>query len=199
MRHNRVIDRTTETARAVYRRHPLRYRIAALLALFAALLPLAAACSNDSTPASSAQASGQQQTEDAYARLSKAVPYVVPANSLERRNLAERLKRTDNPSAIGYVYLLSFGKPIGFYAVRGKVSNPDSQLTTDQTIQTNCHNSSTACSDTAVNAPGDDGSYGPNERGIFFFTTEGVMVTTSLDYVWSDNPLPLNVPRLNSK
>lgn len=117
--------------------------------------------------------------------------------SLERRNLAERLKRTDNPSAIGYVYLLSFGKPIGYYVIKGKVSNPDSQLTTTDLVQ-DCSGWSTPCRVT-VPAPGDDGSYGPNEGGIFFFTTEGVMVTTSLDYIWSDNPLPVDVPRLNSK
>ena len=47
-----------------------------------------------------------------------------------------------------------------------------------------------------VNAPGDDGSYGANESGIFFFTTEGQMVTTNLDYIWSDNPLSIDTPRL---
>jgi hypothetical protein len=50
--------------------------------------------------------------------------------------------------------------------------------------------------DVVVNAPGDDGSYGANEEGIFFFTTEGAMVTTSLDYIWADNQIAIDVPRL---
>jgi hypothetical protein len=46
-------------------------------------------------------------------------------------------------------------------------------------------------------AAGDDGSYGPNENGIFFFTTEGVMVTYSGEYVLSDGPLKLSENKLN--
>jgi hypothetical protein len=168
---------------------PVKLAVAAVLAGLALT-----GCTNHKPADGGAQVQGQRQTEDAYAKLAKAVPYVPPANSLERRNLAERLKRTDNPNAIGYVYLLSFGKPIGYYVVKGKVSNPDSQLTTTDLV-TDCSGWSTPCRVT-VPAPGDDGSYGPNEGGIFFFTAEGTMVTTSLDYVWSDNPLPLDVPRL---
>jgi hypothetical protein len=146
----------------------------------------------------SAQSTGQKQTESAFAKQQKAVPYVAPRNSLERRNLAERLKRTDNPNALGYVYLMSFGKIIGYYAVKGKVSNPDSQLTTTDLVNYACDDGLSGCQAVNVPAPGDDGSYGPNESGIFFFTTEGVMVTTDLDYIWSDQPLPIDVPRLNN-
>lgn len=49
-----------------------------------------------------------------------------------------------------------------------------------------------------VNAPGDDGSYGLNEDGVFFFTTDGNMVTTNLDYIVSEQPLPFDVPELAS-
>lgn len=155
------------------------------------------ACQDDKNNAGDAQADGQKATQNAYSQLSKAVPYVAPKNSLERRNLAERLKRTDNPNAIGYVYLLSFGKPLGYYTIKGKVSNPDSQLTTIDLVQYACDDGLSGCQAMTVPAPGDDGSYGPNEGGIFFFTTEGTMVTTDLDYVWSDQILPFNVPELN--
>lgn len=149
------------------------------------------------TPKDTAQGSGQRQTEDAFRKQQAAVPYVAPRNSLERRNLAERLKRTDNPNALGYVYLMNFGKIIGYYAVKGKVSNPNSQMTTDNLVVDGCPGGVNGRCPVVVNAPGDDGSYGLNEDGIFFFTTEGVMVTTNLDYVWSDQPLPVDVPRLN--
>ena len=50
-----------------------------------------------------------------------------------------------------------------------------------------------------VNAPGDDGSYGANEAGVFFFTTEGAMVTTSLDYIVSDQPINISATKLNKE
>jgi hypothetical protein len=176
-----------------------RQRIAAGVLVVLALTGVAA-CSEE-TKKDSAQSTGQQQTEDAFRQQQTAVPYPAAQlkDSLERRNLAERLLRTNQPNKVGYVYLLSFtGSPLGYYVIKGKVSSTDSQMTTSELIITNCHTSN-GCNDVTVPAPGDDGSYGTNERGIFFFSAEGAMVTTSLEYLYSDQPLPLNVPKLNSK
>jgi hypothetical protein len=93
------------------------------------------------------------------------------------------------------VYLLSLGKVLGYYTIKGKVSSTQSQMTTDQLLE---DGGCTGCSWSVVNATGDDGSYGPNEDGVFFFTTEGAMVTTSLDYIVSDQPIAFDVPELNS-
>lgn len=153
-----------------------------------------------SKPSSSAQSTGQDQTERAFAQQQAAVPYPADQlkDSLERRNLVERLLRTNQPNKIGYVYLLSFsGQPLGYYTIKGKVSSTQSQLTTDQLVYRFCRNGN--CSDNVVSAPGDDGSYGLNEDGVFFFTTENAYVTTDLNYLYSDQPLPLNVPLLNKK
>lgn len=177
----------------------IRQRIAAACLAVIALTGVAA-CENEAKK-DSAQSTGQQQTEDAFKQQQAAVPYPADRlkDSLERRNLAERLLRTNQPNKIGYVYLLSLtGTPLGYYVIKGKVSSTDSQMTTSELIVTNCHYGS-ACNDVTVPAPGDDGSYGTNERGIFFFTAENAMVTTSLDYLYSDQPLPLNVPKLNGK
>lgn len=148
---------------------------------------------NDKPP--TAQQQGQSVTEQAYAQQAAAVPYPADQlkNSLERANLRERLLRTNKADAVGYVYLLSFGKPLGYYVIKGKVTSTQSQMTTDELVNKYCDG---GCSFQVVNAPGDDGSYGANESGIFFFLTNGQMVTTSLDYVWSDAPLPLDVPKL---
>jgi len=160
-----------------------------------AALGLVLGLSACSSPQSNAQSEGQKLTEQAFDQQSKAVPYPASElrSSLERTNLKERLIRTNKPTAQGFVYLMSFGKVIGYYTVKGKVSSTQSQMTTDQLIVTNCV---TCESRSVVNAPGDDGSYGPNESGIFFFTTEGQMVTTNLDYIWSDNPISIDVPKL---
>jgi hypothetical protein len=153
-----------------------------------ALMMTLTACQEDS----SAQYKGQEQTEIAFSQQSAAVPYPAEElrDSLERRNLRERLVRTNRPEAVGYVYLMSFGDIIGYYTIKGKVSSTQSQMTTDNLVIDRVEG------DVVVNAPGDDGSYGPNEPGVFFFTTEGQMVTTNLDYIWSDQPISIDVPRL---
>ena len=36
-----------------------------------------------------------------------------------------------------------------------------------------------------------------NKPGVFFFTTNGVLVETSMNYIYSDSPLPVDAPKLN--
>lgn len=136
---------------------------------------------------------------EAYSKtLEAAVPYPLTQmkDSQERRNLREKLLRFNVPDKIGYVYLLGFnGNYIGYYAIQGKVSSTDSQLTNTQQIVKAC---SSGCRE-VVNSMGDDGSYGSNEAGVFFFTTNGVLVETSMNYIYSDSPLPVDAVRLNPK
>jgi hypothetical protein len=161
----------------------------AIVGVAAALVLGLSACEDSGN---NAQGEGQAITEQAFDQQSKTVPYPVTElrDSLERRNLKDRLLRTNKPDAIGYVYLMNFGQIVGYYTIKGKVSSTQSQMTTDNLIIDRYEG------DVVVNAPGDDGSYGANEPGIFFFTTEGAMVTTSLDYIWADNQIAIDVPRL---
>lgn len=173
-----------------------------MLAAVALVALVAAACSDDGDGKNSAQNNGQQVTETAFAQQAAATPY--PADqlnqSLERENLKNRLLRLNDASKIGYVYLLSItGTPFGFYAIKGKVSSTDSQMTTDQLIVSPPGTSGCRQTCQVVSAPGDDGSYGKNEPGIFFFTAEGTLVETSVAYIYSDAPLPIDVPQLNAK
>lgn len=116
-------------------------------------------------------------------------------DSLECKNLKERERRNSQPSAIGYVYLYNFdGSVKGYFTIKGKVSSTQSQMGPMDDLVNGC--GSSACYE-VMEAAGDDGSYGPNEAGIFFFTTEGVMVTYSGEYVLSDGPLKLSTNRLN--
>lgn len=113
--------------------------------------------------------------------------------SLECKNLKERERRNSDPSRIGYVYLYNFdGSVKGYFTIKGKVSSTQSQMGPMDTYLTHSYGNLT------MEAAGDDGSYGPNESGIFFFTTEDVMVTYSGEYVLSDAPLKLSTTRLNS-
>jgi hypothetical protein len=112
--------------------------------------------------------------------------------SLEKTQLTERLKRQNKASAVGYVYLLNFGKPFGYYVIKGKVSNSGSQLAPEEELVRPCG----GCDRIATDGPQDDGTYGTGDPGIFFFTATGVMVETSVDYIYSDQPLELDVPLL---
>lgn len=119
----------------------------------------------------------------------------IQGDSLEKKNLAEKRKREENPNAIGYVYLMSFGKALGYYVIKGKVSSNGSQAAPEQDIVWTCRSGN--CAPVVVDSAQDDGSYGSGDPGIFFFTTEGAKVVTNLDYMQSDQPIPFNVPKLN--
>jgi len=141
--------------------------------------------------------SAQEKVSDQIAQTQiSATPYpeAQMRDSLERDNLKARLLRFNKPDKVGYLYIMSFGKFVGYYAVKGKVSSTQSQMT--NTTQTwDCGQD---C-DLAVDSIGDDGSFGTNEggdKGIFFFTTSGVLVETTLDWVYSDAPLTIQVPNL---
>lgn len=149
----------------------------------------------ESSPKGS-QVSGQQQTEQAFRQQSAAVPYPAEQlrDSLERRNLREKLLRYNNPSKISYLYLLSqTGGIYAYFTVKGKVSSNQSQMTTENLIER--HSDGTG-GNVVTNAPGDDGSYAGNEAGNFAFTTDGVMVTWDGPYILTDAPLKINAQNL---
>jgi hypothetical protein len=162
-------------------------RIAAALAV-AALL--AAGCSGaDPDRKAAQQTSGEQQR-----KYDKAVPF--PAGDLnfplDRANLAEYLKRNNDPKRISYVYLLSMdAKVIAYYTIKGKVTSVSSQLLPVDDITDPC--GSSYCPQ-VVDSAGDDGTYGGNEPGVFFFTTDGTLVTWTGDYIQSDRPLDVKTP-----
>jgi hypothetical protein len=175
-------------------------RIIAVIVTALALLFSVAAC--DTGPKqSNSRTQGQKLTEQAYAQQSRAVPYPASRlkDSLERRNLRERLLRQNKPNKIGYVYYVPFGKPLGYWVIKGKVSSTQSQMTPSDEITGDLSNCSGCSEHVVAEAPGDDGSFGDNEKGVFFFTTAGAMVQVPEDdYFYSDQPISLsNIPLLN--
>lgn len=121
-----------------------------------------------------------------------------PKQSLECVNLAEKKRRDEDPTRITYVYTLSWtGEFIGYYVAKGKVSSNQSQMgPMDQVLEYGCRNCSGGFGNVVVEAPGDDGSYGPNEDGVFFFTPDGNKITWNGMYQQSDKPLSIKVPLL---
>ena len=124
---------------------------------------------------------------------------IIPTGGVTRVEIAHPLTpdmilATGVAQKVGYLYLMSFGKFVGYYVIKGKVSSAQSSMTnTEQTWSCG-----TDCT-TVVESMGDDGSFGPNEggdKGVFFFTSGGVMVETTLEWLYSDAPLSIKVPNL---
>jgi murein DD-endopeptidase MepM/ murein hydrolase activator NlpD len=113
------------------------------------------------------------------------------SNSLEKRNLESKLQRENKPNAVRYVYLMNFGKIVGYYVIKGKVSSSGSQLAPEEDIVRGIGGDGYV-----VDSAQDDGTYGSGDDGVFFFLADGTMVETTLDYISSDQPLAVDVPRL---
>jgi hypothetical protein len=156
----------------------------AVVLLVAAALALAG-CGSSEDPA----------LQERNAKQQSVVKCGAANESLECKNLKERERRNSQPNAVGYVYLYNFdGSVKGYFVIKGKVSSTQSQMGPMDDIVDACDSS--YCPE-VMEAAGDDGSYGPNEQGIFFFTVEGTMVTYSGEYVLSDAPLKLSDNKLN--
>lgn len=117
--------------------------------------------------------------------------------TLEKINLTKKRDLEENPKAVRYVYLMNFGQIVGYYVAQGKISSSGSQLTPEQDVMMD--RGQYGGGNVVTDGIQDDGTYGEGDPGIFFFTADGTMVETSLDYVVSTQPLPIDVPRLNKK
>jgi hypothetical protein len=126
--------------------------------------------------------------------------------SLERYNLirraywvnGQREKANALPCQVvrpfGYIVLVSgSGAIFGRFVVDGKVSSLQSYLTPDSEFYEKAM-------DTSLNdrnnrwIPDVDGTFGNNDDGIFFFTTDGNYVEWTGDYLYSDIPMEIKDP-----
>lgn len=117
-------------------------------------------------------------------------------DSLGIRAQKERLEREEDTNTVRYVYLMSFGKIVGYYIIKGGVYDAGTQLAPEQEIVCR-YNNSESCQ--AVDSARDNGTYGGDDGGVFFFTSDGTLVETDLNYIQSDNPLPIDTPRWGGK
>lgn len=123
----------------------------------------------------------------------QAVPIPSISYFQEKRTIAKWAERWDKPSVVTYVYLVSYGNIIGYYVSDGKPASTRSYLMPEE--------SKVSGYEVVLSNPDIDGTYGENNPGIRFFTAEGTAVEwggSGASYLFSDAPLPINVPKLNA-
>lgn len=134
--------------------------------------------------------------EELQSKFVRAVPIPDLQTSSERKNVARRAELFNNEDKISYIYLVSYGKVMAFYTVKGKVSSLQSYMAPLEKIVKydgqECDSWTTSGGCYTVSAPDVDGTYGDNVEGIFFFTTEGAYVEWKGEYMMSDQPLKLS-------
>ena len=122
--------------------------------------------------------------------------------SLERYNLirraywvnGQREKALSLPCEIerplGYIVLFTEGGGVvGRYVVDGKVTSLNSYLTPDSTYYEGGGYKINWLADV-------DGSYGENDKGIFFFTSDGKYIEWTGIYLYSDIPFEVATPTI---
>lgn len=128
-----------------------------------------------------------------YEAQKKNDPIPNLTDSLERSNVTEHLKRNNQADRIRYIYLLAdTGGIYAYFVIKGKVTSTGAQLTPTDDFAKGC----ASCDWSVVQGPTDDGSFGGDEGGIYFFTDQGNEVQWNGRWLLSDQPLKIQTPTL---
>lgn len=129
--------------------------------------------------------------------------------SLERYNLIRRAYWVNGQREKANALPCEIEKPLGYIAlftdnggivnkfvVDGKVSSLNSYLTPDSEYYEYSNGEYKAKNDWLADV---DGSYGENDSGIFFFTTDGKYIEWTGTYLYSDIPFEVSNPIITVK
>ena len=142
----------------------------------------------------------QQLVQENQNNLFTIVPIPQLNTSLERINIKKRLELWNNESKISYIYLIDFGRVVAFHTVKGKITSGNKRLTSNSAtvdgdgqeagIGKNIWNDSGSFT---IERPELDGTYGTSGNYIFFWTTDGIYVQWSGNYLLMDEPMKVNI------
>lgn len=177
--------------------------ISILLTCTLTIAMLSGGCNNENLQKSSDVSKQQSITKN----LEQSQPTPTDIDySLERYNLirraywvnGQREKALSLPCPVekplGYVVLMLEGVGVvGNYVIDGKVSSLNSFLTPDSEYYECSAGSFSFQNDWLADV---DGSYGENDTGIFFFTTDGKYIEWTGTYIYSDIPYIVDNPIL---
>ena len=178
-------------------------KIVSILLLVAITLCMLAGCDSDYQEQTSDVEKQQSITKD----LQQSQPTPTDIDySLERYNLirraywvnGQREKALSLPCPVekplGYVVLMLEGVGVvGNYVIDGKVSSLNSFLTHDSEYYEYSAGETSKKDHWLADV---DGSYGENDNGIFFFTTDGKYIEWTGTYIYSDIPYIVDDPIL---
>lgn len=178
-------------------------KIVSILLLVAIILCMLAGCDSDYQEQTSDVEKQQCITKD----LQQSQPTPTDIDySLERYNLirraywvnGQREKALSLPCPVekplGYVVLMLEGVGVvGNYVIDGKVSSLNSFLTPDSEYYEYSAGETSKKNNWLADV---DGSYGENDNGIFFFTTDGKYIEWTGTYIYSDIPYIVDDPIL---
>ena len=178
-------------------------KIVFILLLIAITLCMLAGCDSDYQEQTSDVEKQQSITKD----LQQSQPTPTDIDySLERYNLirraywvnGQREKALSLPCPVekplGYVVLMLEGVGVvGNYVIDGKVSSLNSFLTPDSEYYEYSAGETSKKNNWLADV---DGSYGENDNGIFFFTTDGKYIEWTGTYIYSDIPYIVDDPIL---
>lgn len=144
-------------------------------------------------PTTNSQSDAQKTTEAYQDAATKTVPYPLDKMKAggwtERRLLQEHLLRQNDPNGVRWVVWLSQqGQVIAQWPIKGMVFDPNSQLSNAQSITWGSGGGSGV-----VDAPGDNGTWGPEAGTAAFFTTGGVEIQLPKAAIWVEADAPLNI------
>lgn len=140
------------------------------------------------------QQASQAITEAYQKAATDTVPYPLEEMKkggwTERRLLKEHLLRQNDPNGVRYVTWLSLqGQVIAQWTIKGMVFDPNSQMSNEQSITWG----SSGAGAGVVEAPGDNGTWGPEAGDAAFFTTAGVEIQLPKGSIWVESDAPLNI------
>lgn len=182
-------------------------KIVSILLLVAVILCMLAGCDIDHE----AHTSDVEKQQSIAKNLEQSQPTPTDIDySLERYNLirraywvnGQREKALSLPCPVekplGYVVLMLEGVGVvGNYVIDGKVSSLNSFLTPNSEYYEQEYGSNGYSVGDGNSWLADvDGSYGENDNGIFFFTTDGKYIEWTGTYIYSDIPYIVDDPIL---
>jgi len=167
-----------------------RVKLAALGLVAAFALPGCTSSTPDNIPQNDKQANSNFDAQK------KNDPIPTLNDSLERANIIEHLKRNNQADRVRYIYLLAdTGGIYAYFVIKGKVSSTAAQLTPTDNVVDVCSNATEYCPQVLQGAT-DDGSFGGDEGGIYFFTSDGQEIQWNGRWLLSDQPLVIKQPTL---
>ena len=178
-------------------------KIVSILLLVAITICMLAGCDSDYQE----QTSDVEKQHSITKELQQSQPTPTDIDySLERYNLirraywvnGQREKALSLPcpveKTLGYVVLMLEGVGVvGNYVIDGKVSSLNSFLTPDSEYYEYSAGETSKKNNWLADV---DGSYGENDNGIFFFTTDGKYIEWTGTYIYSDIPYIVDDPIL---